>query len=48
MEKRIAHYKLDIVKTMVAAGKVRSTLSALAGAAALGFDFEGMLGALTR
>lgn len=28
---------------MVGAGKVRSTGSALAGAAALGFDFEGML-----
>jgi hypothetical protein len=33
MEKRVAHYSLDIVKTMIAAGKVRSTLSALAGAA---------------
>lgn len=29
---------------MVEAGKVRSTVSALAGGAALGFDFEGMLG----
>ena len=28
---------------MVGAGKVRSTGSALAGAAALGFDFKGML-----
>ena len=28
---------------MVAAGKVRSTLSALAGGAALGFDFAGIV-----
>lgn len=28
---------------MIEAGKVRSTLSALAGAAALGFDFEGIV-----
>ena len=29
-----------MVKTMVKAGKVRSTYSALAGGAALGFDFD--------
>lgn len=29
---------------MIEAGKVRSTLSALAGGAALGFDFEGIIG----
>jgi motility quorum-sensing regulator/GCU-specific mRNA interferase toxin len=29
---------------MIEAGKVRSTLSALAGGAALGFDFEGIVG----
>jgi motility quorum-sensing regulator/GCU-specific mRNA interferase toxin len=29
---------------MCAAGKVRSTMSALAGGAALGFDFEGIVG----
>jgi motility quorum-sensing regulator/GCU-specific mRNA interferase toxin len=29
---------------MVAAGKVRATVSALAGGAALGFGFEGILG----
>ena len=29
---------------MIEAGKVRSTMSALAGGAALGFDFEGIVG----
>lgn len=29
---------------MIEAGKVRSTLSALAGGATLGFDFSGMVG----
>jgi len=28
---------------MIAAGKVRSTMSALAGGAALGFDFDGII-----
>jgi len=32
------------VKALVAAGKVRSTVSALRGGAALGFDFKGILG----
>ena len=31
---------------MIAAGKVRITISALTGAAALGFDFEGILGVI--
>jgi len=43
MEKRTPHQSLSGVKAMVEAGKVRSTLSALAGAAALGLDFDGML-----
>ena len=37
------HCKLPVVKAMIEAGKVRSTLSALAGGAALGFDFEGIV-----
>lgn len=37
------HCKLTVVKALVEAGKVRSTMSALAGGAALGFDFEGMV-----
>ena len=43
MEKCIPHCRLAVIRAMVGAGKVRSTGSALAGAAALGFDFEGML-----
>jgi len=39
MEKKTPHCPLSVVKTMIAAGKVRSTLSALTGGAALGFDF---------
>ena len=40
MEKRTPHCKLLLVKNLLAAGKVRTTLSALAGGAALGFGFE--------
>jgi motility quorum-sensing regulator/GCU-specific mRNA interferase toxin len=50
MEKGTPHCKLPVVKAMIEAGKVRSTLSALAGGAALGFDFEeidGVIQALT-
>ena len=44
MEKRTPHCKLAVVKAMVAAGKVRTTISALAGGAALGFGFEEIVG----
>ncbi len=44
MEKRTPHCKLAVVKAMVAAGKVRTTVSALAGGAALGFGFEEIIG----
>jgi motility quorum-sensing regulator / GCU-specific mRNA interferase toxin len=44
MEKRTPHCKLAVVKSMVAAGKVRPTISALAGGAALGFGFEEIVG----
>jgi motility quorum-sensing regulator / GCU-specific mRNA interferase toxin len=47
MEKGTPHCKLSAVKAMLAAGKVRPTMSALAGGAALGLDFEGMVGVLT-
>jgi len=43
VEKRTPHCQLSIVKALIEAGKVRSTFSALAGAAALGFDFDGMI-----
>ena len=39
MEKRTPHCKLAVVKAMAAAGRVRITISALVGGAALGFDF---------
>ena len=44
MEKRTPHCKLAVVKDLVAAGKVRTTVSALAGGAALGFGFEEIIG----
>jgi len=43
MEKRVPHCPLLRVKTLIEARKVRSTYSALAGAAALGLDFEAVL-----
>lgn len=46
MEKRTPHCKLSVIKAMIDAGKIRSTTSALAGAAALGFDFEGVVGVI--
>jgi len=43
MEKRKPHCALPLIKTMIKAGKVRSTWSALSGGAALGFDFDEMV-----
>lgn len=43
MEKQTPHYPLSQVKELIEAGKVRSTKGALAGGAALGFDFKGIL-----
>jgi motility quorum-sensing regulator / GCU-specific mRNA interferase toxin len=43
MEKRIPHCKLSVVKRLIEAGQVRATFTALAGGAALGLDFEGMV-----
>jgi motility quorum-sensing regulator/GCU-specific mRNA interferase toxin len=48
MEKRTPHYKLAVVKAMAAAGRVRVTVSALAGGAALGFGFEGIIGVVAE
>lgn len=44
MEKWTPHCKLSVVKTLVEAGKVRTTYTALTGGAALGLDFERMVG----
>ncbi len=43
MEKRTPHCPLSVVKTLIEAGKVRTTQSARSGAAALDLDFRGML-----
>jgi len=43
MEKLVPHCPLHRVKALIEARKVRSTYSALAGAAALGLDFEAVL-----
>lgn len=43
MEKQTPHCKLSVIKTMISAGKVRTTRTAREGATALGFDFDGML-----
>jgi len=37
-------HKLAVVQTLIAAGKVRITKSALFGVEALGFDFDDVLG----
>ncbi|OFZ70822.1 MAG: mRNA interferase MqsR [Betaproteobacteria bacterium RBG_16_58_11] len=44
MEKHTPHCKLTVVKSLVKAGKVQATLSALAGGAAMGADLEAMIG----
>ena len=44
MEKHTPYCKLSVVKAMIQDGKVRITLSALAGGAALGFDAEDIIG----
>lgn len=43
MEKHRPHYSLSIIKTLIACNKVRTTKTALMGAAALGLDFADML-----
>ena len=43
MDKSTPHCKLPVVKALIAGGKVRSTVSALTGGAALGFDVAGMV-----
>ena len=47
MEKRTPHCQLSIVKSLIKAGKVCSTFSALAGASALQISFDGMLDIIT-
>lgn len=44
MEKWAPHCKLSVVKELIEIGKVRVTFTALTGAAALGLEFDGMIG----
>ena len=44
MQKSTPHCRLPAVKALIQAGKVRATVSALVGGAALGFDFQGIIG----
>jgi motility quorum-sensing regulator/GCU-specific mRNA interferase toxin len=37
---------LPAIKNLIEAGKVRSTISALTGGAALGLDFDGIIGVI--
>ncbi|MFZ4539238.1 type II toxin-antitoxin system MqsR family toxin [Propionivibrio sp.] len=43
MEKQTPHCKLSVIKALIAAGKVRTTQAARAGANELGFDFSDVL-----
>lgn len=40
MEKHVPHYRLAVVKSLLDAGRVRATFSALSGAAALGLEYD--------
>jgi motility quorum-sensing regulator/GCU-specific mRNA interferase toxin len=43
MEKKTPHCPLPVIKTLIEAGKVRTTHAARSGANALGFDYAEML-----
>ena len=43
MEKRRPHCKLSVIKSLVHAGKVRMTASAVAGGKSFGFDRVGII-----
>jgi len=43
MEKRTPHYQMSRIRILIEEDKIRSTFSALSGAAALGFDFADMV-----
>lgn len=43
MEKRTPHCQLSVIRALIEQGRIRSTFSALTGAAALGLDFDGMV-----
>jgi motility quorum-sensing regulator/GCU-specific mRNA interferase toxin len=43
VEKRTPHCLLSVIRALIRVSKVRSTYSALAGGAALGFDFDAIV-----
>lgn len=47
MEKRRPHCPLREIQRLIDAGQVRATLSALVGGAALGLDFDDILGVVS-
>ena len=48
MEKTTPHCKLSVIKALVTARKVRTTLSALAGGESLGLSFEKMVSVVMK
>ena len=48
MEKRTPHCPLPVIKSLIEAGKVRTTQAARSGANALGFDYGEMLALVAR
>ena len=43
MEKRRPHCPLSVVRALIEQERVRATITALSGAAAIGLDFDGIL-----
>lgn len=43
MEKGTPHCRLSVVRSLIEVGKVRATVSALAGGSSLGLDFDGIV-----
>lgn len=48
MEKKTPHTRLHIVQTLVAAGKVRATKTAISGGIELGLTFDDMCDAISE
>ena len=46
MENRTPHYGLSSVHALIKKGQVRATATALGGAAAMGLEFDDMIGAV--
>lgn len=48
MEKRTPHASLNVIKSLVAEGNVRTTISSRVGATALGLNFDGMVSVVLK